>query len=63
MKIINDWPSRNELKSAADPPVLAKGDSLYYNFYDYYYLWFYYRLGASVKYHFLDEDNYFNEDN
>jgi hypothetical protein len=38
MKIINDWPSRNELNiSAADPPVLANGDSFYYNFYDYYY--------------------------
>ena len=38
MKIINDWPSRNELNiSAADPPVLANGDSFYYNFYDYHY--------------------------
>ena len=38
MKIINNWPSRNELNiPAADPPVLANGDSFYYNFYDYYY--------------------------
>ena len=38
MKIINDWPSRNELNiPAANPPVLANGDSFYYNFYDYYY--------------------------
>jgi hypothetical protein len=38
MKIINDWPSLNELNIlVADPPVLANGDSLYYNFYDYHY--------------------------
>jgi hypothetical protein len=38
MKIINNWPSRNELNiPAANPPVLANGDSFYYNFYDYHY--------------------------
>jgi hypothetical protein len=38
MKIINDWPSHNELNiPAADPPVLANGDTLYHSFYDYYY--------------------------
>jgi hypothetical protein len=43
MKIINDWPSLNKLNiSAADQPVLANGDSLYYDslyysFYHYHY--------------------------
>ena len=38
MKIINDWPSLNKLNiSAADQPVLANGDSLYYSFYHYHY--------------------------
>ena len=53
-------------------PLIANHNSLYYNFYaggvawvyySYFFAWFYYRLGASVMYHFLDEDNYFNEDN
>ena len=38
MKIINNWPLRNELNIlAADPSVLANVDSFYYNFHSYHY--------------------------
>jgi hypothetical protein len=44
-------------------PLIANHNNLYYNFYVGGVAWFYYRLGRNVIYPFLDEDNYFNEDN
>jgi hypothetical protein len=44
-------------------PLIANHNNLYYNFYVGGVAWFYYRLRRNVIYHFLDEDNYFNEDN
>jgi hypothetical protein len=43
-------------------PLIANHNNLYYNFYVGGVAWFYYRLRRNVIYHFLDEDNYFNED-
>ncbi len=72
MKMINcnGWAFRNKLVpyewSAAPIPItdplIANHNSLYYNFYVDSFYEFYYRLGGKVIYHFLDEDNYFNED-
>jgi hypothetical protein len=60
MKIINNWPLRNELNIlAADPSVLANSDSLYYSFYRYHYktsiMLFYYRLTLLVKDDFYED--------
>lgn len=57
MKIINDWPSLNELNIlAADPSVLANGDS--YSFYCYHYktsiMLFYYILTLLAKDNFYE---------
>jgi hypothetical protein len=61
MRIIdcNNWAPHNKLNISipiTDPLINAKGLFVFF-------AWFYYRLGASVIYHFLDKDNYFNEDN
>jgi hypothetical protein len=67
MKMINcnGWAPRNKVPyewsapiPITDPPV----DLQVYFAYSREVAWFYYRLGASVIYHFLDKDNYFNED-
>ena len=71
MKMINcnGWAPRNKVPYEWGAPIpitnllIANHISLYDNFYVRGVAWFYYRLGASVMYHFLDEDNYFNEDN
>jgi hypothetical protein len=55
----NNWAPHNK----SNIPILITDLLINANGLFVFFAWFYYRLGASVIYHFLNKDGYFHEDN